>query len=110
MINSLQNSVVMHGRAKYIARALLLFYACKVKNMTGLCHSIGCLVFIDHLCMILFFCLDVVQQFSYVRRCKAEEIIVIGGRNKFFCGDAVGTQELVMFLFFRIPYNNHLYP
>ena len=38
----------------------------------GLCHAVCRFVFINHLGVILLFCLDMIEQFPYIGSCKLE--------------------------------------
>ena len=46
--------------------------------------------------MILFFNLDICQQLAQLRFRKFENIGIVFGRNHFFCTNAVGCQEAVV--------------
>lgn len=50
--------------------------------------------------MILFFNLDICQQLAQLGFRKFENIGIVFGRNHFFCTNAVGCQEAVVFLVF----------
>ena len=56
------------------AKDVLLLIGCR------LCHIVDLFVFIDHFSMFLFFCLNMIQQFTDIIRSKLEQIgIVVAG-------------------------------
>ena len=65
-----------------------------------LCHGICHFVFKQHLCMILFFDLNVCEQLS-TRFCKYKHICIVFARYEFLRSDRIRCQKAVAFLILR---------
>ena len=65
-------------------------------------HAICSFIFVDHLCMILLFNLDIGQQFPKcgIRKCKHIGIIFTG--HQLLCSDTICREKRIMLLILRI--------
>ena len=63
-----------------------------------LCHGVGFFIFVDHFRMLLFLCLNVVQELADLTGTEVEEIGVVVAGYHFFVSDAVGAEQSVMLL------------